>query len=162
MSGGNFGLWDFISMKNYENCLYKYRNWNIITIHHEKQLFSAQKQFLLMDFQQHKMSSLRVHSLFSVRRLSSHVIWSFSEWLYCFFVNWKTKHLMFYFWLLFINIYNLSYTIWFSSRFLATDSVGVVESNLVQIGLVLEWYSGVVELFWCSVICNYVLYNSCN
>ena len=54
---------------------------------------------------------------------------------------------MFYFWLLFINIYNLSYTIWFSSRFLATDSVGVVESNLVQIGLVLEWYCGAVLMF---------------
>ena len=82
MSGVNFGLLDFISMKNSENCLYKYRNWNIITIHHEKQLFLAQKQFLLMDFQ-HKMSSDRVQ--FSVQGLSSHVkLKSFSE-LYYFF-----------------------------------------------------------------------------
>ena len=56
MSGGNFGLLDFISMKNSENCLYKYRNWNIITIHHERQLFLAEKQFLLMDSQHVKCS----------------------------------------------------------------------------------------------------------
>ena len=55
---GQFWALGFYFHENSENCLYKYRNWNIITIHHEKQLFSAQKQFVLMDFQ-HKMSSVR-------------------------------------------------------------------------------------------------------